>query len=62
MKRAELVRHLTTKAASYSAKVAATHLLESSNRKTTAVPRHSEILTPMVNRICKDLAIPRPGE
>ena len=26
------------------------------------VPRHTEILTPVANRICKDLGIPRPGE
>ena len=32
------------------------------NRKTSAVPRHSEIVQPVVDRICKDLGTPRPGE
>jgi hypothetical protein len=26
------------------------------------VPRHTEILTPVANRVCKDLGIPRPGD
>jgi len=31
------------------------------NRKTTAVPRHSEIVGPTAGRICKDLGVPKPG-
>ncbi len=32
------------------------------NRFTSALPRHAEILDPVANRICKDLGIPRLGE
>ena len=32
------------------------------NRKTSAIPRHTEIVDPLANRICKDLGVPRPGE
>jgi len=31
------------------------------NSKTTALPRHTEIVGPVVNRMCRDLGIPRPG-
>jgi predicted RNA binding protein YcfA (HicA-like mRNA interferase family) len=31
-----------------------------SNRKTSAVPRHSEIVDVLVRKICKDLEIPPP--
>jgi mRNA interferase HicA len=30
------------------------------NRLTSAVPRHREILEPVVAKICKDLDIPKP--
>ncbi|MGD0202005.1 MAG: type II toxin-antitoxin system HicA family toxin [Bryobacteraceae bacterium] len=30
------------------------------NRKTSAVPRHSEIVDPLAVKICKDLGVARP--
>ena len=63
MKRAELIRHLTSLACEFF-REGGRHSVywNPSNRRTAAVPRHTEILTPVVNRICKDLGIPRPGE
>jgi len=53
MKRAELVRHLTSHGCELF-REGGRHSIywNPSNRKTTAVPRHSEILTPVVNRVC----------
>ncbi len=63
MKRSELVHHLTISGCELL-REGGRHSIywNLSNRKTAAVPRHSEILTPVVNRICKDLGIRRPGE
>jgi mRNA interferase HicA len=30
------------------------------NRKTSALPRHVEIVNPTARRICKDLGVPSP--
>jgi predicted RNA binding protein YcfA (HicA-like mRNA interferase family) len=32
------------------------------NEKQSAVPRHREIPTPLVEKICKDLDVPPPSE
>jgi len=62
MKRADLIRHLTQNGCALL-REGARHSIyyKTSSRQTSAVPRHSEIVTPVVNRICKDLGIPRPG-
>jgi predicted RNA binding protein YcfA (HicA-like mRNA interferase family) len=62
MKRAELVRHLTSNGCELF-REGGRHSIywNPANRNTAAVPRHTEILTPVANRICKDLGIPRPG-
>jgi predicted RNase H-like HicB family nuclease len=36
----------------------AAHLIIEANRKTTSVPRHSEIVDKLAIKICKDLDIP----
>jgi len=63
MKRAELVRHLSEHGCQLL-REGGRHSIywNPANRQTSAVPRHTEIVTPVVNRICKDLGIPRPGE
>jgi predicted RNA binding protein YcfA (HicA-like mRNA interferase family) len=62
MKRAELVRHLTSQGCELF-REGGRHSVywNPSNRKTTAVPRHTEILTPVVNRTYRDLGVPRPS-
>ncbi len=63
MRRAELVRHLGALGCQLF-REGGRHSIywNPANRKTTAVPRHTEILEPVVARICKDLGIPRPGQ
>ena len=63
MKRAELIRHVGSHGCQLL-REGGRHTVywNPSTRKTSAVPRHREILTPVVNRICKDLGIPRPGD
>jgi predicted RNA binding protein YcfA (HicA-like mRNA interferase family) len=63
MKRVDLVRHLSEHGC-LLLREGGRHSMywNPANRKTTAVPRHSEIVTPVVNRVCKDLGVPRPGE
>lgn len=63
MKRAELIRHLSEHG-SQLLREGGRHSIywNPANRKTAAVPRHTEIVMPVVNRICKDLGVPRPGE
>ena len=63
MKRTELIRHLSA----HDCKLlreGGRHSIywNPANRFTSAVPRHAEILSPVANRIYKDLGIPRPGE
>jgi predicted RNA binding protein YcfA (HicA-like mRNA interferase family) len=63
MKRAKLMRHLTERGCQLL-REGGRHSIywNPANRQTTAVPRHTEIVTPVANRICKDLGVPRPGE
>jgi predicted RNA binding protein YcfA (HicA-like mRNA interferase family) len=63
MKRAELIRHLSEHGCQLL-REGGRHSIywNPTNRQTSAVPRHTEIVTPVANRICKDLGIPRPGE
>jgi len=63
MKRTELIRHLAVQGCQLL-REGGRHSIywNPTNRKTSAVPRHSEVLDPVANRICKDLGIPRPGE
>lgn len=62
MKRAELLRHLGANGCQLL-REGGRHSIywNPVNRKTSAVPRHSEIVEPVAARICKDLAIPKPG-
>jgi predicted RNA binding protein YcfA (HicA-like mRNA interferase family) len=62
MKRADLVRHLAKNGCQLF-REGGRHTIywNPANRSTTAVPRHNEILEPVVARICKDLSIPKPG-
>lgn len=63
MKRADLIRHLGSQGCQLL-REGGRHSIywNPTNRKTTAVPRHTEILIQVVNRICKDLGVVRPGE
>ena len=63
MKRAKLVRHLSEHGCQLL-REGGRHSIywNPANRYTTALSRHAEIVTPVANRICKDLGIPRPGE
>jgi mRNA interferase HicA len=62
MKRSDLVRHLRAHECELL-REGARHTIfwNPANRRTSAVPRHSEILDPVAARICKDLGIPKPG-
>lgn len=62
MKRADLLRHLAAHGCQLL-REGGRHTIywNPANRKTTSVPRHNEIVEPVAARICKDLAIPRPG-
>jgi predicted RNA binding protein YcfA (HicA-like mRNA interferase family) len=62
MKRTDLLRHLATHGCQLL-REGGRHSIywNPSNRKTSAVPRHAEIVDAVANRICKDLGIPRPG-
>ena len=63
MKRSDLIRYLATHGCQLL-REGGRHTVywNPSNRFTSAVPRHSEILDPVANRICKDLGIPRVSE
>lgn len=63
MKRVDLVRHLTAHGCQLL-REGGRHSIyfNPTSRQTSAVPRHSEIVESVANRICKDLGIPRPGE
>ena len=63
MKRSDLIRHLSAHGCKLL-REGARHSIywNPENRRTSAVPRHTEILDPVANRICKDMGIPRPGE
>ncbi len=61
MKRRQLIRHLEANGCELvreGAKHAIYFQLE--NRKTSAVPRHSEIADLLARKICRDLGIPEP--
>jgi predicted RNA binding protein YcfA (HicA-like mRNA interferase family) len=62
MKRAELLRHLAAHGCQLF-REGGRHSIywNPANRKTTAVPRHNEIVEPTAARICKDLGVPKPG-
>jgi len=62
VKRVDLVRHLVANGCKLL-REGGRHTIywNPSNRKTSAVPRHSEIVNPVANRICKDLGVPRLG-
>lgn len=61
MKRSDLIRHLSANGCQLL-REGGRHSIywNPTNRKTSAVPRHSEIVLPVANRICKDLGISRP--
>lgn len=62
MNRAALVRHLVSEGCRLLREGGRHSVFwNPANRRTSAVPRHTEILEPVANRICKDLGIPRPG-
>jgi predicted RNA binding protein YcfA (HicA-like mRNA interferase family) len=60
MKRAELIRHLLAHGCQLL-REGGRHTIywNPTNRKTSAVPRHSELIEPLPSRICKDLGIPK---
>ena len=62
MKRAELVRHLTSNGCELF-REGGRHSIywNPANRFFFNDTATTEIYTPVVNRICKDLGIPRPG-
>jgi len=62
MRRAELLRHLAVHGCQLF-REGGRHSIywNPANRKTTAVPRHNEIVEPTAARICKDLGVPKPG-
>ena len=62
MKRAEVIRHLSSHGCQLL-REGRRHSIywNPTNRKTSALPRHTEILESVVNRICKDLGVLRPG-
>ena len=63
MKRNDLVRHLSAHGCQLLREGGRHSIFwNPANRKTSAVPRHSEIVEAVANRVCKDLGIPRPGE
>ncbi len=59
MKRSDLIRHLNANGCE-SLREGGRHSIywNPANRRTSAVPRHNEIVDPVANRICKDLGIP----
>jgi mRNA interferase HicA len=63
VKRADLVRHLNAHGCQLLREGGRHSIFwNPANRKTSAVPRHTEIVDPVASRICKDLGVPRPGE
>ena len=62
MKRVDLIRHLAEHGCQLF-REGGRHTIywNPENRKTSAVPRHSEIVGPTAANICKDLGIPKPG-
>lgn len=61
MKRHELIRHLKECGCQFF-KEGSSHTVyfNPRNRKTSTVPRHTEILNLLAKKICKDLEIPKP--
>jgi predicted RNA binding protein YcfA (HicA-like mRNA interferase family) len=61
MKRRELVRHLESSGCRFL-REGRNHTVywNPANRKTSTVPRHTEIYGELAMKICKDLDIPRP--
>ncbi|HEX3034096.1 MAG TPA: type II toxin-antitoxin system HicA family toxin [Thermodesulfobacteriota bacterium] len=61
MKRRELIRHLEENGCMFLREGKKhTVYYNPSNRKTSTVPRHKEILDALAKKICKDLEIPPP--
>lgn len=61
MKRRDLVRHLEANGCLFLREGGKhTVYYNPSNRKTSTVPRHSEIVDVLAKKICKDLEIPAP--
>jgi mRNA interferase HicA len=62
MKRVDLLRHLGAQGCQLL-REGGRHTIywNPANRKTSAVPRHAEIVVAVANRICKDLGVSRPG-
>lgn len=62
MKRHELLRHLTRHGCELL-REGQKHSIyrNTTNRQTSAVPRHTEIVNKLAIKICKDLGIPKPS-
>jgi len=61
MKRKELIRHLLFQGCRFLREGSRhTVYFNSSNRKTSTVPRHNEIHEFLAKKICKDLEISKP--
>ena len=62
MKRRELLRHLEQHGCALLREGRKhTVYVNWANRKTSTVPRHTEILDPLAGKNCKDLGVPSPG-
>ena len=62
MRRRQLIRHLETHGCRLH-REGARHSIyfNPATRKTTAVPRHNEIVDELARKICRDLDIPEVG-
>jgi mRNA interferase HicA len=61
VKRRELVRHLEKHGCQFHREGSKhTQYRNLANKKTSAVPRHSEINDFLARKICRDLGIPEP--
>jgi len=62
MKRRDLLRHLERHGCEFL-REGSNHTIYVNRRteKTSAIPRHREIIDFLAEKICKDLEVPRPG-
>ncbi|MBI5701327.1 type II toxin-antitoxin system HicA family toxin [Candidatus Saganbacteria bacterium] len=61
MKRRDLIEHLTLNGCRFLREGSRhTVYFNSSNRKTSTIPRHNEIHEFLAKKICKDLEVPKP--
>jgi predicted RNA binding protein YcfA (HicA-like mRNA interferase family) len=62
MKRSDLVRHLAAHGCELLREGGRHSIFwNPATRRTSAVPRHAQIVEPVAGRICKDLGISKPA-